>query len=154
LERRACRILVRTELDNSQLIPTMKKLTTFIHEHPNAKSAKPVDDADIKIQESKLGLYFGSQYMAFLKEYGCLVVGPNEIYGICGNNNAIPSSIHATLSARKENSIPESLVVIAEDGRGKFICIDSKDAVFSVEHGTTSSLNQSFEDFAIGWLAS
>jgi len=132
----------------------MKKLTTFIHEHPNAKSATPVDDAEIKIQESKLGLHFGSQYMAFLNEYGCLVVGSNEIYGICGKNNAIPSSIHATLSARKEINFPKSLVVIAEDGRGKFICIDTNDAVVSVEHGTTSSLNQSFEDFAISWLAS
>jgi hypothetical protein len=132
----------------------MKKLATYIQAHPNAKSAKPVDAAEIKNQESKLGLCFGSQYMDFLKEFGCLVVGPNEIYGICGKNNAIPSAIHATLSARKNKSFPGDLLVIAEDGRGKFICIDSNDAVFSIEHGTMSSLNQSFEDFAIGWLGS
>lgn len=132
----------------------MKKLATYVHEHPNAKSAKPVDVAEIKNQESKLGLCFGSQYMDFLKEYGCLVIGPNEIYGICGENNAIPSAIHATLRARKDKTFHKSLVVIAEDGRGKFICIDSNDAVFSIEHGKISPLNQSFEDFAIGWLAS
>lgn len=154
MECRAGRILVRTKLDNPQLIPTMKKLTTFVREHANAKSAKPVDAAEIKNHETKLGLRFGPQYRDFLNEYGCLVVGPNEIYGICGKNNAIPSAIHATISARKDKTFPESLVVIAEDGRGKFICIDSNDAIFSIEHGTIVSLNQSFEDFAIGWLAS
>lgn len=132
----------------------MKTLARFIQAHPNAKFAGPVDATQIKNQESVLGLHFGSQYADFLKEYGCVVVGPNEIYGICGNNNAVPSAIHATLSARKDQRFPSDLVVIAEDGRGKSICINSNDCVFSVELGTVSSLNQSFEEFVIGWLAS
>jgi hypothetical protein len=132
----------------------MKKLAAFIQVHTHAKFAKPVGEAVIQNQEAKLGLSFGPRYRAFLAEYGCLMHGPNEIYGICGSNNAVPSAIHATFSARKDQNFPKSLVVIAEDGRGKFICIDSQDQVFSVERGTTSLLNQSFEDFAIGWLAS
>lgn len=131
----------------------MKKLTTFLQDHPNAKAAKPVDAAEIRNQESKLGLHFGSQYKAFLKKYGCLVVGPNEIYGICGKNNAIPSSIHATLSARRDKRFSKDLVVIAEDGKGKAFCLDSNDVVFTVEHGKIEHLDQSFEDFAINWLS-
>jgi hypothetical protein len=130
----------------------MKKLAKFVQDHPKSKSAKGVDGTEIKSGEAKLGIAFGPKYKTYLNEYGCLVVGPNELYGICGKNNAIPSAIHATLSARKDKSFPKDLVVIAQDGRGKYFCIDSKDAVFSFEQGTTIPLNQSFEDFAINWL--
>ena len=132
----------------------MKTLRKFIEEHPKSASARGVDTAEIKSQEAKLGVAFGPEYKAFLKAFGCLVVGPNEIYGICGKNNAIPSAIHATLSARKDKRFPTHLIVIAQDGRGQFLCIDSKDSVFCFEHGTTTPLNQSFEEFAISWLAS
>lgn len=132
----------------------MKKLTEFVQANPTFKSSKGVDVAEIKSLEAKLGVAFGPEFKLFLKEYGCLVVGPNEIYGICGNNKAIPSAIHATMSARKDKDFPENLIVIAEDGRGKYFCVDSKDALFSVEHGTISPLNQTFEAFATNWLAS
>jgi hypothetical protein len=124
----------------------------LIKNNPKARYAKPVDVAEIRVQESKLGLQFGSQYLDFLKEHGCLMVGPNEIYGICGENNSIPSAIHATLSARKDKHFPKNLVVIAEDGKGVFFCIDSKDEVFRFERGTISALDGTFEEFAAKWL--
>lgn len=134
-------------------MPLMKKLTAFIQAHPSAKAAKPIGAVEIKNHESNLGLHFGEQYANFLKEYGCLVLGPNEIYGICGKNNSIPSAIHATVRARKDTNFPKSLLVIAEDGRGKLFCINAKDEVFSVERGVILPRNESFEEFAIGWLA-
>ena len=131
----------------------MKSLATFIQAHPNAKSARPVDATEIKNQEAILELKFGSQYSDFLKEFGCLVLGPNEIYGICGKNDSIPSAIHATLSARKDNNFPQSLLVITEDGRGKLLCVNAKDELFSFERGAILPLNLLFEEFAIGWLS-
>jgi hypothetical protein len=131
----------------------MKSLTTILRNCPNSKSAKPVSAEEIKEKESQLGLLFGPQYAAFLKEYGCLIVGANEIYGICGSNTAIPSAIHATLSARRIKSFPMNLIVIAENGQGVLFCIDSHDAVFRFERGITAPLSKNFEEFAVDWLA-
>jgi hypothetical protein len=129
------------------------KIKELINNSSKAIYAKPVNVAEIRIQESKLGLQFGSQYLDFLKEYGCLVVGPNEIYGICGKNDAVPSAVHATLSVRKDKNFPKNLLVIAEDGKGVSFCVDSKDAIFTFERGTITALNENFEEFANKWIS-
>jgi len=115
--------------------------------------AGPVSSAAIRSHEQNLKLKFGPDYKRFLSKYGCVSVGPNELYGVCGDNASVPSAIHATTSARRDSNFPRNLLVIADDGRGRKFCIDSKDHVFLCDRNNCVKTGQSFEDFAIEWLA-
>lgn len=129
----------------------MKKLNNFLSsiefEHASPVEAKVLDRF-----EDELGLTFGKTTKAIICRYGCLVVGANELYGVCGKNKAIPSAIHATKSARKDPNFPSNLLVIAEDGAGKKYCVDDADRIFQYEFGTLENLKQKIEGFAVEFL--
>jgi SMI1-KNR4 cell-wall len=112
----------------------------------------PVGTADIRSHEQNLGLKFGPNYKLFLSKYGCVVAGPNELYGVCGDNASIPSAIHATLSARRDPRFPRNLLVIGNDGSGRKYCVDSYDNVFVCDRNTCVKSGQSFENFAVEWV--
>jgi hypothetical protein len=112
----------------------------------------PVSAAEIQQHEENLRLKFGPCYKRFLSKYGCVAMGPNELYGVCGDNLAIPSAIHATLSARRNPKFPKNLLVIGDDGSGRKFCVDSHDNIFVCDRNTCMQSGQSFEDFAVEWL--
>jgi hypothetical protein len=116
------------------------------------EKAGPVNAVDIQFHEKNLKLEFGPSYRMFLSKYGCVSVGPNEIYGVCGANKSVPSAIHATLSARRDPAFPPNLLVIGDDGSGRKFCVDSQDDIFVCDRGVCQRSGKSFEDFAIEWL--
>ena len=129
----------------------MKKLENLLASL-SFEQSRPAANNEIQRHERNLKIGFGPIYRKFLSKFGCLAVGPNEIYGVCGDNTSIPSAIHATLSARKDPGFPRNLLVIGDDGSGRKFCIDSHDNVFVCDRNTCTKSGQSFEDFAVGWL--
>ena len=129
----------------------MKKIEKLL-ESKESENSGFVSNADIQRYEKNLGLQFGPNYKQFVSKYGCLVVGSNELYGLCGDNKSIPSAIHATLSARREKQFPLNLLVIGDDGSGRKYCVDSKDEVFLCDRNQCTPTGQSFEDFVVEWL--
>ena len=113
----------------------------------------PVSDDEIERHERNLSLKFGPSYRLFLSKFGYLAVGPNELYGICGSNAAIPSAIHATVSARRNPAFPRNVLVVAEDGRGRMFCVNAADKIVICDRHTCTQTGQSFEEFAIEWLS-
>ncbi len=113
----------------------------------------PVSVDEIARHEKNLNLKFGPNYHLFLSKYGCISAGPNELYGVCGDNASVPSAIHATVSARTNPNFPRNLLVIAEDGSGRKFCVDSHDNIFVCDRNICEKSGQSFEDFVVGWLA-
>ncbi|MFV2044796.1 MAG: SMI1/KNR4 family protein, partial [Anaerolineales bacterium] len=88
----------------------------------------------------------------FVSKYGCVAMGSNELYGICGNNSSIPSAIHATRSARKGSNFPRHLVVIGDDGSGRKFCVDSNDEIFEWQRNRCVPTGEFFASFAVKWL--
>ncbi len=129
----------------------MKKIEKLL-ESKDSEHSGPVSNADIQKYEKILDLKFGPDYKQFVSKYGCLVVGSNELYGVCGDNKSIPSAIHATLSARRDAQFPLNLLVIGDDGSGRKYCVDSKDEVFRCDRTQCTPTGQAFEDFATEWL--
>ena len=129
----------------------MKRIENLL-ESRESENCGPVSDTDIQKHEKGLGLQFGSKYRQFVSKYGCLVVGSNELYGVCGENNSIPSAIHATISARRDQQFPKNLLVIGDDGSGRKFCVDSHDEIFLCDRHVCERTGQSFEDFAVEWL--
>jgi hypothetical protein len=129
----------------------MKKLEGLLASM-NFDQCASVSTADIQRHERNLKLRFGPEYKQYVSKYGCVAAGPNELYGLCGDNASIPSAIHATTSARRDSKFPRNLLVIADDGRGRKFCIDSNDEIFVCDRDNCVKIDQSFEDFAIEWL--
>jgi hypothetical protein len=112
--------------------------------------ALPVLEADIEKFEIEMGLQFGKQYRAFLKEFGALSVAYIEFYGICGNNDAIPSAIHATKMNRKYSAaFPRDVMVVMDRGDGVSYVINQSDHVYLYENEVLKALNISFFDLTI-----
>jgi hypothetical protein len=131
----------------------MKKLKKLL-EVIDFDQSGPVKSSEVKRYEEILGLKFGPGFKLYLSEYGCIASGANELYGICGNNASIPSAIHATKSARRDPNFPKDLVVIADDGSGRKMCVDKSDRIHIFDRNTCRDSGQSFEDFAVEWLGS
>ena len=112
----------------------------------------PVSAAEIQRHEKNLRLKFGPDYKLFLSKYGCLTAGPNELYGVCGDNASIPSAIHATQSSRRDPKFSRDLLVIADDGGGRKFCVDSYDNIFLSDRNNCVKSGRSFDDFAVEWL--
>ncbi len=85
------------------------------------------DEQTISKAEDILSLKFPEDYRAFLKDYGILSIGAEEIYGIVKDdffNSSVPDAIWYTLIERKEVSMPPYLVVIYDTTIGELFCLN------------------------------
>lgn len=116
----------------------------------NIDYAKSVSDEQINIFEKELNISFGNEFKTYLKEFGCISKDYLEFYGICGDNNSIPSAIFATKSMRNNVSgFSKDLIVFYEIGEGSFYCVDSMDKVFLCDYDKVEDIKTSFKDFII-----
>ncbi|MCK9337702.1 MAG: SMI1/KNR4 family protein [Arcobacteraceae bacterium] len=116
----------------------------------NIDSAKSVSDEQISTFEKELNISFGNEFKTYLKEFGCISKDYLEFYGICGENNSIPSAIFATKSMR--NNVPnfsKDLIVFYEIGDGRFYCVDTNDNVYLCDFDKVTDTNTSFKSFLI-----
>ena len=109
------------------------------------ETSKVATDEVIRKYEKELSIKFGEEYKSFLKEFGTLEVEYFEFYGIIGDNNSVPSAIHATKFARKNiENFPMDFVVFLEIGDGSFYCIDQKDNVYLCIYNRCKLADESF----------
>lgn len=111
-------------------------------------AGSPVSENEIIKFEKELNINFGNEFKTYLKEFGCLDIDYLEFYGICGNNNSIPSAIHATKSKR-DNIVEFSkeLIVFFEAGDGSFHCVDSEDNVYICHYNECLKIGKTFKEF-------
>lgn len=77
--------------------------------------------------EKKLNLKITGIYRDFLRKYGFLSFGSEEIYGIVDDNfekSSIPDAIWYTIKQRKEANIPNSLLIIYHTGGDEVFCLN------------------------------
>jgi SMI1-KNR4 cell-wall len=94
----------------------------------DAHTAGPKGDVLIRHAETFLGVTFPPSYREFLKRWGALGFGPEEIYGITGENfetAAVPNGIWFTAQERTRYGLPSSLVVVVNDNGDQYFCIDT-----------------------------
>ncbi len=116
----------------------------------NIEASGSVEKNIIEKYEKELGLEFGIQYKIFLEVFGCLNIEYLEFYGICGNNNSIPSSIHATKELRKyKMNLPSDFVLFYEIGNGISYCTNNKDEVYKLDLDNITNTNKDFKQFIL-----
>jgi len=112
--------------------------------------SNPVTQERINEFEVKTGIKFGNEYNDFLQAFGCLAVESVEVYGICGNNDSIPSAIHATLRRRLlDASFPKDLLVIGAGADGALYCVDQNDEVYYFNQQKLINLKTTFLEYMI-----
>jgi len=108
----------------------------------------PANNEDIISFEKELSLRLGDEYKSFLKEFGTLEVEYFEFYGVCDDNNSLPSAIYATKYAREKiKNFPKDLIVFYETGDGSFYCVNEDDSVFLCNYNRCNSIKKSFKEF-------
>jgi antitoxin YobK len=94
----------------------------------SADFSGPKPEELVRSAEAALGLALPPTYREFVKRLGCGGVTGEEFYGIIdGNfeNSSVPDGIWVTLDERKKSNLPESLVIVGDNGRGGWYAIDT-----------------------------
>ena len=114
------------------------------------ESTKVATDLDVENFEKELSIQLGIEYKTFLKEFGTLEVDYFEFYGVIGDNNSVPSAIHATKYTRENiENFPHDLIIFYEVGDGSFYCVNQKDEVYMCNFNRCSFINMTFKEFII-----
>lgn len=106
--------------------------------------------ADVKELEKSLGVKFGSEYKAFLLEFGSLEVMSLEYYGYTKDPLSNMDVAHVTKDHResvKDFPNPGDFVVFKDGGDGSVYCVDSKNMVYRCIYNRCSKANVTFKDF-------
>lgn len=90
--------------------------------------AGPKDEALISRAELFLGVRFPPSYREFLRRWGTIGFGPEEIYGLTGEKfetGAAPNGIWFTAQERARFGLPRGLVVVVNVDGDQYYCIDT-----------------------------
>lgn len=107
---------------------TYKKAKKLISEHEDMADVSGEKSISyIEKAERVTGLKFSSLYSDFLKEFGYLGFGSQEVYGIVNDdyvNSSIPDGIWYTLQLREDVNLPSNFLAIYYDGMEEVYCLD------------------------------
>jgi hypothetical protein len=103
-------------------------LETFSGEIEHGQGASP---EGITSCESALGVQFIGGFAGYLRQYGWLTIGSNELFGLGANIESWRDLTEITLSERAEMypPLPSYLVTFYNDGLGNQHCLDTRIAV-------------------------
>lgn len=80
-------------------------------------------DEEIRAAEASLGV-LPDDYRRFLREFGWIGVGSDEIFGLGSGVPEYLNVVSVTLEERAEGGLPERLVAVMNDGGGNLSCLD------------------------------
>lgn len=89
--------------------------------------AGPRDETLIVAAETALGITFPPTYRRFVREFGALGIGSEELYGITDSNftqSAVPNGIWLTLKYRSRSHLPDSMIIVYSVGDGEYFVLD------------------------------
>lgn len=113
----------------------------------NARTLSGVEAEEIDKAELALDFRFNTQFRLFLKEFGAMSVGSNEIFGlgISGHMNIVEATKEAREIHKKSLS---NLVVIQDYGIGDIlITMDEKGFIYESREDENKKIYDSFEEF-------
>ncbi len=116
--------------------------------------AGPRDSALISSAERALGGQLPPTYREFVKKLGAGNLGAFEIYGVINGDfdeSSVPNGVWLTLNERRENNLPNDLIVIGSTGDGDYYCVkqsyDTDGPVIVYQTGLPAE-RQSYEEIA------
>lgn len=104
---------------------TIDNVLDRIRKMEDVEIGRGATDAEIRAAEEKLGVCFPEDYKRFLKEFGWVSIGSEEIYGLGTDVPSYLDVVKETYWEREESGlpVPKSLVPIRNDGAGNLDCL-------------------------------
>lgn len=124
----------------------MNKIIELIKQS-SAKTIGKTTSRDIEKAQDRLHFIFPEEYRTFLENFGAMVCGSNELYGlgIEGYMNVVESTIQERKLYPKQL---DNVVVIKNEGiEGILLTLDDGGNVFEFRNGTSKLLYNSFKEF-------
>lgn len=113
----------------------------------NARTTGKVNDEMINHAEKELNFKFNNEYRTFLENFGVLVSGSDEVFGL--GVNGYLNVVNSTLEEREihENSL-EKYIVVQNYGTGDIlITLDEQGIVYESRNNQNKKLYGSFSEF-------
>ena len=85
----------------------------------------PASEEQIAHAESELGLTFTQEYRSYLRQFGVISFGPNEIYGLGVKETSFLNIISALTDFRSIENFPLSCIPISDIGDGHYYMYDN-----------------------------
>lgn len=101
----------------------MNNLLALVEDHQ--ADTIPATEEQIAHAESELGLTFTQEYRSYLRQFGVISFGPNEIYGLGVKETSFLNIISALTDFRSIENFPLSLIPISDIGDGHYYMYDN-----------------------------
>ena len=107
----------------------LKEAFQLLEENAEAgefSGAKP--EELVSLAEDALGLRLPPTYREFIRQLGCGDISGEEFYGLVDDNfegSSVPNGIWLTLNERKAADLPDSWIIVADNGLGGWYVIDA-----------------------------
>ena len=111
----------------------MKKLAAYIKEHEVEYCEDRVNDEFVPKIEEVLGVKLGSFLVEYILQYGYLIYGSMELYGITKRQGLESDLIKQTEYLHKYFDKTGSFIAIENVGDGDYYLVDSSDNVFEYD---------------------
>jgi len=110
----------------------------------------PCSEEEVARAEAELGVSFGPDYSAFVREFGSIGVGAESIFGVKGSERASFEIVEETASFRKRGwDVPAGDFVVSSDSRGNPVIYRSSGAIEMPDHdvGDVVHMGDTFLDY-------
>ncbi|ANB75681.1 hypothetical protein AYM40_25435 [Paraburkholderia phytofirmans OLGA172] len=89
-------------------------------------NTRPADQASIQALEQKLPFPLSSEYQSFLSDFGVIVFGAYETYGLGVPEDHYLNVLNAYADLSRDSSYPANAVPLLEVGDGQYYLYDNK----------------------------
>lgn len=132
----------------------MKKLKALISQ-TQAKT-RPATQEEISELQSKVGFSLSEEYKNYLKEFGVIVYGSNETYGLGMPGDYYLNVQNAWKDLSQDDSYPDYSLPLLDIGDGHYYLYNNKTAKVmqwaTPNGGLVSALDESLEEFFIKYV--
>ena len=116
----------------------MKKLTAYINEHEVEYCEDRVEAGFVQKIEESLNIKLGSSLTEYILQYGYLIYGSVELYGITKRQGLDSDMVKQTNYLHKYFDKTRNFIALENAGDGDYYLVDSADNVFEYD----SELNE------------
>lgn len=111
----------------------MKKLAIYLNKHEVEHCEDRVDAEFVTKLEESLGVKFGSFLVEYILQYGYLIYGSVELYGVTKRQGLASDMIKQTEYLHKYFDKTGNFIAIENAGDGDYYLVDSADNVFEYD---------------------
>jgi antitoxin YobK len=107
----------------------LDRVLELVHEHEDEGTFAGPRGALLPAAEEALGHPLPPTYRRFIEELGAGDLAGVEIYGVIDDdfeNSSVPDAIWFSLTERKDNELPEGLVLVMQEVAGFYAALDTR----------------------------